>query len=130
MKEYGARVHLYDGSEKYNQSAHISVFDLPIENYDLQQCADSVIRMYAEYFYSTGQFDRIVFHYTNGFPAEYSKWRDGNRIRVEGNIVSWVASAEYDASYECFVKYLKNVFTYAGTLWHRAICLHRSFTCW
>ena len=116
MKAYGSKVHLFDGSEKYNQSAHISVFDLPIENYDLQQCADSVIRMYAEYFWNTKQYDRIAFHYTSGFLAEYPKWREGNRIKVDGNTVKWVKSAGYDDSYECFVEYLKNVFCYAGTL--------------
>lgn len=116
MKAYGSKVHLFDGSEKYNQSAHISVFDLPIENYDLQQCADSVIRMYAEYFWNTKQYDRIAFHYTSGFLAEYPKWREGNRIKVDGNTVKWVKSAGYDDSYECFVAYLKNVFSYAGTL--------------
>ena len=116
MKAYGSKVHLFDGSEKYNQSAHISVFDLPIENYDLQQCADSVIRMYAEYFWNTKQYDRIAFHYTSGFLAEYLKWREGNRIKVDGNTVKWVKSAGYDDSYECFVEYLKNVFSYAGTL--------------
>ena len=116
MKAYGAKVHLFDGSEKYNQSAHISVFDLPIENYDLQQCADSVIRMYAEYFWNTKQYERIAFHYTSGFLVEYPKWREGNRIKVDGNTVKWVKSAGYDDSYECFVEYLKNVFSYAGTL--------------
>lgn len=116
MKAYGSKVHLFDGSEKYNQSAHISVFDLPIENYNLQQCADSVIRMYAEYFWNTKQYDRIAFHYTSGFLAEYPKWREGNRIKVDGNTVKWVKSAGYDDSYECFVAYLKNVFSYAGTL--------------
>ena len=116
MKAYGSKVHLFDGSEKYNQSAHISVFDLPIENYDLQQCADSVIRMYAEYFWNTKQYDQIAFHYTSGFLAEYPKWREGNRIKVDGNTVKWVKSAGYDDSYECFVEYLKNVFSYAGTL--------------
>lgn len=116
IKENDAKVYLYDGREKFNQNAHIAVFDLPIENYDLQQCADSVIRMYAEYFYATKQIDRIKFHFTNGFLAEYSRWMNGERIRVDGNDVSWVASKGYDDSYECFVEYLKNVFTYAGTL--------------
>ena len=55
MKEAGAPVLLYDGREKGDQSAHAAVFDLPIENQDLQQCADSVMRVYAEYFLQTGQ---------------------------------------------------------------------------
>jgi len=116
MKPAGAKVHLYDGTEKGNQSAHAAVFDLPIEEYDLQQCADSVMRMYAEYFWATEQYDRIKFHFTNGFLAEYSKWRDGNRITVNGNNVSWIKSKSKDTSYECFVRYLKTIFCYAGTL--------------
>lgn len=116
MKESGAKVHYYDGTEKWNQQDYVAVFDLPIENYDLQQCADSVMRMYAEYYWSIGQYDRIAFHFTNGFLAEYSRWREGERIQVSGNDVKWVASKSYDDSYECFVQYLKMVFCYAGTL--------------
>lgn len=112
----GAPVLLYDGREKGNQSAHAAVFKLPIEARDLQQCADSVMRVYAEYFWQTGQYERIAFHFTNGFLAEYSRWRDGKRIAVDGNTVSWVASAGYDDSYECFQEYLQMVFSYAGTL--------------
>ena len=116
MKPYGSKVLLYDKREKGNQGAHASVFVLPIEEYDLQQCADSVMRVYAEYFWATGQYDRIAFHFTNGFEARYDKWREGYRIDVNGNNVSWVSSASYDDSYECFVAYLKMVFCYAGTL--------------
>ena len=116
LKPAGYAVHLYDGSEKPAQQDHIAVFDLPIEEYDLQQCADSVMRVYAEYFWATEQFDRIKFHFTNGFLCEYEKWRDGYRVSVNGNNVSWVKSKSVDTSYDCFVKYLKTVFCYAGTL--------------
>ncbi len=116
LKKHGSPVLLYDGSEKRNQEAHVAVFELPIEEQDLQQCADSVMRVYAEYYWATEQYEKIRFHFTNGFLAEYSKWRDGYRISVNGNDVSWVKSAEYDASYDTFVKYMRIVFTYAGTL--------------
>lgn len=116
VKEDGSPVLLYDGREKGNQSAHAAVLILPIAAEDLQQCADSVMRMYAEYFYATGQYERIVFHFTNGFEAKYTKWREGYRISVDGNQVSWVKSAEYDDSYEAFAKYMRIVFVYAGTL--------------
>ena len=116
MKPAGTNVHLYDGSEKGNQSAHVAVFDLPIEEYDLQQCADSVMRVYAEYFWATEQYDRIQFHFTNGFLVEYTKWRDGSRVSINGNNVSWIKSKSKDASYECFVRYLRTIFCYAGTL--------------
>lgn len=116
VKEAGAEVLLYSKQPKGNQNAHVAVFALPIEEYDLQQCADSIMRVYAEYYWSTGQYDKIAFHFTNGFLAEYTKWREGYRINVNENDVSWSKTATYDDSYECFVQYLKIVFTYAGTL--------------
>lgn len=116
LKEAGSPVLLYNGSEKGNQRAHVAVFELPIENEDLQQCADSVMRVYAEYFYQTGQYERISFHFVNGFQADYVKWREGYRIQVSGNDVSWVSSASYDESYKSFQEYLRIVFAYSGTL--------------
>lgn len=116
LKEDGSPVLLYDGTEKGNQRAHAAVFALPIENEDLQQCADSIMRVYAEYFWESGQQERIAFHFVNGFYAQYTRWRDGERIQVNGNDVSWVRSADYDDSYENLKKYLRYVFSYAGTL--------------
>lgn len=116
LKKDGSQVLLYDGRAKGNQSAHQAVFALPIENVDLQQCADSIMRIYAEYFWKTEQYDKIGFHFVNGFYAEYLKWREGYRIEIDGNNVWWRKSAEYDDSYESFQKYLRIVFSYAGTL--------------
>lgn len=116
LKEDGSPVFLYNGKEKKNQTAHQAVFALPIEEEDLQQCADSIMRVYAEYFRETGQEEKIGFHFVSGFYAEYSKWREGYRIKVNGNDVSWEKSVGYDDSYESFQKYLRVVFSYAGTL--------------
>ena len=115
MKKDGSSVLLYDGSRKGNQSAHAAVFKLPIEEEDLQQCADSIMRVYAEYFWKTGQKERIQFHFVDGFLADYKTWRDGGRIQA-GTTTSWVHSAGYDDSYQNFKKYLRMVFAYAGTL--------------
>ena len=116
LKKEGSKVRLYNGDKKQNQDAHAAVFKLPIENEDLQQCADSVIRMYAEYFWHTGQKDRIKFHFVDGFLAEYSKWRAGARIQATDNGTYWVNSATTDNSYKAFKKYLRMVFAYSGTL--------------
>lgn len=116
VKADGSSVLLYSGSEKRNQSAHVAVLELPIENEDLQQCADSIMRIYAEYYYATGQYDKIKFHFVNGFLAEYSKWREGYRISFSGNDAYWTQSADFDDSYACFQKFMRIVFSYAGTL--------------
>lgn len=115
LKKDGKPVLLYNGDRKGNQSAHAAVFKLPIENEDLQQCADSVMRVYAEYFWKTKQYDRISFRFVDGFQADYVKWRQGNRIQA-GNSTYWVSGGSYDDSYTCFKKYLRMVFAYAGTL--------------
>ena len=116
MKADGAPVLLYNSSEKGNQRVHAAVFGLPIEAEDLQQCADSVMRVFAEYCLQTGRESRLQFHFTNGFLAEYSKWRDGHRIAINGNDISWTDAGTYDDSYESFKKYMRMVFAYAGTL--------------
>ncbi len=116
LKAAGSEVQLYDGQPKGDQSEHIAIFDLSLGDKDLQQCADSVIRIYAEYYYSIGAYDKISFHLTNGFLMEYTKWRDGNRLVVDGNDVRWNESEAYDDSYEAFQNYLTSVFIYAGTL--------------
>lgn len=116
LKEDESPVLLYDGRKKGNQTAHQAVFALPIEERDLQQCADSVMRVYAEYYYQTGRPEKIAFHFTSGFLAEYTRWRAGERISVNGSQVRWVPGGAYDDSYENFVKYMRIVFCYAGTL--------------
>ena len=116
LKKDKSKVLLYDGQEKGNQGAHVAIFDFDIGTSDLQQCADSIMRVYGEYLWSIGAYDKINFHLTNGFLMEYSKWREGNRILIDGNNVSWTHSNTYDDSYECFRKYMTMVFVYAGTL--------------
>ena len=87
-----------------------------ISDKDLQQCADSVIRMYAEYYYKSQQYDKINFHFVSGFLCEYEKWQAGYRVKVSGNNVSWHKTKTFDDSYETFEKYLDTVFSYASTL--------------
>jgi poly-gamma-glutamate synthesis protein (capsule biosynthesis protein) len=116
LKEDDSPVLKYDGSPISNQDNHVAVFDIDIGKKDLQQCADSAMRIYAEYFWSLEKYDQIAFHLTNGFYMNYPKWRDGYRIKVNGNDVTWNKSASYDDSYETFIKYMEMVFAYAGTL--------------
>ncbi|MDD3037685.1 DUF4846 domain-containing protein [Bacteroides sp.] len=111
----GSKVKLYNGQEKRNQSAAYAIIDMEIGNRDLQQCADAVIRLRAEYLWAQKKYDEIKFNFTNGFPAEYKKWAEGNRIKVSGNNVQWYVAGGKDYSYKTFRKYLDIVFMYAGT---------------
>lgn len=42
-------VYLYNGNPKYNQRAQYAVLNVSVGNRDLQQCADAVMRLRAEY---------------------------------------------------------------------------------
>ena len=99
LKKNGSPILLYNGKKKFNQSSQIGVFKLPLENENLQQCADSVMRVYAEYYGHTKQYDKIQFHLSDGFLLSYNKWREGNRVVIKNDHASYVKSASYDDSY-------------------------------
>ena len=90
----GSKVLLYNGKEKANQAAAFAVVDMEIGNRDLQQCADAVIRLRAEYLWKHKRYADIKFNFTSGFTAEYKKWAEGNRIKVNDNQVQWYASGK------------------------------------
>lgn len=77
-------VHLYDGSLKSRQDVHYAVVDLDLARRDLQQCADAVMRLWAEYMYASGQTDKIKFHPDPGKPKEIAWW--GGRRRAGWSI--------------------------------------------
>ncbi|OJJ20633.1 hypothetical protein BKI52_18175 [marine bacterium AO1-C] len=108
-------VYLHNGQKKRNQQAQYAVIDIDVGKKNLQQCADAVMRLRAEYLFGQKQFQQIKFNFTSGDPALYTQWRKGYRARVRGNKVSWVKTRGYDASYQNFRKYLEVVFTYAGS---------------
>jgi hypothetical protein len=108
-------VYLYNGDEKSNQAAHFAVLDMDVGDRDLQQCADAVIRLRAEYLFQGPCKDEIRFDFTSGDVARWAAWRDGLRPVVSNNRVAWRQTAEPDSGYANFRSYLQTVFTYAGS---------------
>jgi hypothetical protein len=106
---------LYNGQEKGYQDAQFAVLNIDVGNRDLQQCADAVMRLRAEYLYSQGLHDSIHFNFTSGANCPWSKWRQGYRPQIAGSNVNWIKKADASDSYETFKTYLNTVFTYAGT---------------
>lgn len=116
LKPRGTQIKLFNGKKKMLQALNGGVLDIDVGNTDLQQCADAVIRLRAEYLYSMKKFASIHFNYTTGFNAEYSKWREGYKIGVKDNKAYYYKKSEStDKTYQGFRKYLWNVYNYAGT---------------
>jgi hypothetical protein len=115
LKASGSPVRLHDGKLKANQSVHHAVVDIDVGTEDLQQCADAVMRLRAEYLYSLGKYNAIHFDFTSGDRAAFRDWVEGLRPRVSGDIVEWHREAEPDSGHTSFRRYLDSVFMYAGS---------------
>lgn len=108
-------VMLYNNLPKKNQKAHYAIIDMDTGNKDLQQCADAIMRLRAEYLWSQGQKKDIHFNFTSGDTANYVQYMKGFRPQINANKILWHKTAHPDSSYTCFRNYLNLVFTYAGT---------------
>ncbi len=95
MKSSGTAVLLHTGAQKWRQDVHAGVVDIDVGQRDLQQCADAVMRLRAEWLYSLGRKSDIAFNDTQG-----------KRLRF---------SSRSKQDYPGFRKYMDFVFAYAGT---------------
>jgi hypothetical protein len=95
MKPSGAPVLLHTGAKKWRQDVHLGVIDIDVGTRDLQQCADAVMRLRAEWLYANGRKRDIAFNDTKG-----KRLRFTDRSRQD---------------YAGFRKYMDYVFAYAGT---------------
>ncbi|WP_233595965.1 MULTISPECIES: DUF4846 domain-containing protein [Corallococcus] len=94
-----------------------AVGELDVGSANLQQCADSILRLHAEWRWASGHPDRIAYRFTSGHVASWPRYAAGDRARVSGSKVTWVpGSAAADDSRRAFRNYLDLLFTYAGTL--------------
>jgi hypothetical protein len=114
LKPFDSDVLLFNGKSK-GVNVHCGVIDLSIRNKDLQQCADSGMRLYAEYLYQQKQYDKISFNFTNGQACAYQKYAEGNRMKFNNNTAVWVPTKGVDYGYETFQDYLDLVYMYAGS---------------
>ncbi len=89
----GSPVMLYNGMPRTSDPA-VCVFDMHLGKKDLQQCADSIMRIYAEYLMSVGRESDIAFHL------------------ADGSVCDWISFKNSGGSFE---GYLEKVFAYAGT---------------
>ena len=125
-------VYLFDGSPKRNQEAQFAVLDVSVGHKDLQQCADAVMRLRAEYLYSQKDFAAIDFYTGQGMQLNFREWARGRRVRLSGGRLMAYGSHRTDSpgiqtgpavrtpacctDRDCFSAYLETVFSYCGTL--------------
>ena len=115
LKPRGTAVHLFDGNLKFNQSAHAAVIDIDVGKRDLQQCADAVMRLRAEYLYGLDRFGDIHFNFTDGTKVAFSRWQRGDRPKMSGRKTRWRRGGKTGYDRKNFKRYMTMIFSYAGT---------------
>lgn len=91
-----------------------AVAELDVGTRDLQQCADSIVRLDAEWRFATGRGAQI--RYAIGRDAlAWPRWAAGDRPLVHDDRVAWVHRTRADASHAALRAYLDVVFAWAGT---------------
>ncbi len=109
------KIPAYDGTT-ISSTDVAAVFDISLGTDGYQQCADSVIRLYSDYFYEKGEFDKISFLFSNGDECSYNKWRKGMRMLVFADFSCEIPFGLPNKSEQQYRNYLKQVMRYAGTL--------------
>ena len=121
-------VYLYDGRKKWNQSAQYAVLDIPVGEKDLQQCADAVMRLRAEYLYHAARFEEIVFydnlHRAYRFTMPYTRSHFEKYLE---KVFAWCGTASLEKQLKAPVKYADvqagDVFIHGGSPGHAVMVM-------
>jgi hypothetical protein len=101
---------------KDDQSTHFTVLDIPVGNKDLQQCADAIMRLRAEYFLNCDTIDSICFKATDGTDLSFVKWMNGERYRLMGTrLTCYNSGSSKGNKRQQLEQFLEVVFSYCGT---------------
>ncbi len=94
-------VYLYNGTLKPNQTAQYAVVDISTGTKDLQQCADVVMRLRAEYLFSVKKYSEIVF---TDYSGKAYEWKGGDNPKLFAsyleNVFGWCGSASLEKQLE------------------------------
>lgn len=106
----------YTGTPIANQDKHMAVVDYDVGRRDLQQCADALMRLRAEFLFEQKQYEDISFHFTSGQLYTFTGYCRGLRPPIRGAGVYFVSAAPCAMNYRALRSYLEIVYTYAGTI--------------
>jgi hypothetical protein len=116
LPEKNAPVLDYTGRPVANQQKHFAVLTYDVGTQDLQQCADALMRLRAEYLFARKRFDEISFHFVSGEAYSFTAYCNGRLPVAKGNHVVFAAASPKAKDHASLRKYLDIVYTYASTI--------------
>jgi hypothetical protein len=116
LAKAGAPVLTHTGKVLYETHPNIAaVVAIDVGKGDLQQCADSVIRMHAEWLYGKGRRDQ-AYKAASGLNISFAKYLEGERLKFKDNKLTLEKLAPKIAdSHAAFRSWLDDVFGWANT---------------
>jgi hypothetical protein len=107
----------YRGRAIADQEKHFAILTYDVGHADLQQCADALMRLRAEYLFSRQKYLQIGFHFNSGDYYSWTDYRRGIRPIVTGSRVKFIRSSlPSDTTHASLRAYLDIVFAYANTV--------------
>ena len=103
----------YDGSRLHRPSAAVILMD--VGKRDLMQCADSLIRLHAEFLWANGRAEEAGYRFTSGDLSRWTDWQKGERFVIAGNRVQRKLGSARTDSHRSYRRWLDLIFNYAGT---------------
>ncbi len=106
----------YTGNAVANQMKQDGIIQYDVGKADLQQCADALMRIRAEYLFSQKRYEEIGFHFVDGHYYSYNDYCKGLRIVTSGKTISFTFLNSCFKTHETLRKYLNIVYCYASTI--------------
>lgn len=106
----------YRGNPVPDQQKHASLIAYDVGTSDLQQCADALMRLRAEYLFGQKRYSEIHFHFVSGQDYSYLDYCNGKRPVASGNNVRWTNGAATAVNHQSLRNYLDFVYAYASTI--------------
>jgi Domain of unknown function (4846) len=111
----GGGVLLHDGRPVADHGTVAAVVDIDVGRGDLQQCADAVMRLRAEYLFSRRLTGLIGFELYSGERYRFEAYAEGQTPVPAGERIAWQSGPPQDKSHASLRRWLDIVYSFAST---------------
>jgi hypothetical protein len=111
----GDGVALHDGRPVADHGTVAAVIDIDVGRGDLQQCADAVMRLRAEYLFSRRLSGLIGFELYSGERYRFEAYAGGLTPMPSGERIAWQSGPPRDGSHASLRRWLDIVYGFAST---------------
>jgi hypothetical protein len=106
---------LHDGRPVTDHGTVAAVIDIDVSRSDLQQCADAVMRLRAEYLFSRRMTDLIGFELLSGERYRFASYVEGTTPAQAGERIAWQRGRPQGDGHADLRRWLDIVFGFAST---------------